>query len=99
MVMSLGLNVIDCNDKSYWFDSFWLLLEVVRCVLIGLHRSSACVVGIPWTSEGLFGVHLWHPFELGGVLEGTWEQDGKTDDDIRCAKIYGNLKLCIFPMF
>lgn len=70
----------------------WLPRIDVRCVLVCLRCSSDCIVGIPCTSEKLFGVYVWHPFELGGVLEDASGQDGNTDDDIRYAKIDGHVK-------
>lgn len=40
-----------------------------------------------------------HPLQLGGVLEGASGQDSKTDDDIRYAKVDGNMKMFIFHVF
>ena len=76
----------------------WLPRMDVCCVLVCPRCSSDCIVGFLWTSEGLFGVYVWHPFEFGGVLEDASGQDSKTDDDIRCVKIGGNVNMLIFHM-
>ena len=51
------------------------------------------VAAILWTLEGVFGVYVWHPFDLGGVLEDAAWQDNKTDDGIRCAEIAVHVKM------
>ena len=47
----------------------------------------------------IFGVHVGHPFELRRVLEDSLGQHSKTDDDIGCAKINGNVNMFMCVRF